>query len=69
MLGSAGQSSAWDKTIFALQRSTMAGETHAGWIELRDALGEEPGELAFRAVASILDTWPGDDTKDAAVIR
>ena len=28
-------------------------------------LGEEPGELAFRAVASILDTWPGDDTKEA----
>ena len=43
----------------------MPTQTHAGWIELRDALGEEPGELAFRAVASILDTWPGDDTKEA----
>ena len=43
----------------------MSRQTHAGWIELRDALGEEPGELAFRAVASILDTWPGNDTKEA----
>ncbi len=43
----------------------MSTQTHAGWAELRDALGEEPGELAFRAVASILDTWPGDDISEA----
>lgn len=43
----------------------MAARADAWWAELRTALAERPGELAFRAVASILDTWPGEDGNEA----
>jgi hypothetical protein len=48
-----------------MQESIMATESEAAWTELIEALAEEPGELAFRAVASILDTWPGPDAVQA----
>ncbi len=35
------------------------------WDELRLALAEEPGELAFRAACALLDTWPGPDADEA----
>ena len=43
----------------------MAGHLDSWWAELQDSLEEEPSELAFRAVASILDTWPGEDRNSA----
>lgn len=43
----------------------MATQSEAAWAELNDVLSEEPGELSFRAVASILDTWPGSDAAHA----
>jgi hypothetical protein len=43
----------------------MARRSEAAWAELNDALAEEPAELSFRAVASIVDTWPGPDAPEA----
>ena len=43
----------------------MATQSDPCWAVLLDSLGEEPSELAFRAVASILDTWPGPDASAA----
>src|SRR5215472_11957744 len=38
----------------------MAADT-AHWLELTEFARCEPSALAFRALAALLDTWPGDD--------
>jgi Ran GTPase-activating protein (RanGAP) involved in mRNA processing and transport len=43
----------------------MATQSDGAWAELEETLAEEPGDLAFRAVASILDAWPGPEAGDA----
>lgn len=42
--------------------------TGGRWDELRQLLAEGPGELAFRAVCALLDTWPGPDRDEATRI-
>jgi hypothetical protein len=40
--------------------------TGSAWEDLQEFLGEEPSELAFRAVCSVLGTWPGDNREALA---